>query len=86
LLRAQLEFGNKWSEIAKKLQGRGENSVKNRYNMLHKKYRDEIKMSYTRDMDHALQAMNGKQADDNEWVVSVLEEKRKKRISIALME
>lgn len=37
LLRLHKEFGNKWSEIAKKIPGRNENSVKNRFNSLVKK-------------------------------------------------
>lgn len=34
LIQAQKEMGNKWSEIAKKLGGRPENAVKNRFNSL----------------------------------------------------
>ena len=37
ILRKQLEFGNKWSEIAKCLQGRNENQVKNRWKSLNKR-------------------------------------------------
>jgi hypothetical protein len=34
LLKLQSQIGNRWSEIAKSLNGRGENSVKNRYHSL----------------------------------------------------
>jgi Myb-like DNA-binding domain len=34
LLESQLQIGNKWSEIAKKMEGRTENSVKNRWKSL----------------------------------------------------
>ena len=37
LLEMQLKFGNKWSEVAKGLSGRNENSVKNRWNSMVKK-------------------------------------------------
>ena len=33
------EFGKKWSEIARKLHGRTENGVKNRFNSMMKKMR-----------------------------------------------
>jgi hypothetical protein len=39
LLRKQI--GNRWSEIVKQLAGRTENSVKNRFNCLFKKVKDE---------------------------------------------
>ena len=37
IIRKQLDIGNKWSEIAKYLQGRTENQVKNRWKSLKKK-------------------------------------------------
>ena len=43
IVRKQLEVGNKWSEIAKCLQGRTENQVKNRWKSLKKKEEKMIK-------------------------------------------
>mmetsp|Transcript_17984 Transcript_17984/g.13007 ORF Transcript_17984/g.13007 Transcript_17984/m.13007 type:complete len:104 (-) Transcript_17984:1447-1758(-) len=40
LLKRQ-QIGNRWSEIVKLLPGRTENSVKNRFNCLYKKIREE---------------------------------------------
>ena len=40
ILRKQI--GNRWSEIVKHLPGRTENSVKNRFNCLFKKVKDEL--------------------------------------------
>lgn len=42
LLNLYLELGRKWSEIAKRLCDRTENSVKNRWNSLLKKYKSEL--------------------------------------------
>jgi myb proto-oncogene protein len=36
LLETRLSLGNKWSEIRKRLPGRTENNVKNRFNMMFK--------------------------------------------------
>ena len=36
-----MRIGNKWSEIVKDLPGRTENSVKNRFNCMFKKIREE---------------------------------------------
>jgi hypothetical protein len=40
ILEKRLKIGNKWSEIVKELQGRTENNVKNRFNMLYKSMKD----------------------------------------------
>jgi len=40
ILEKRLKIGNKWSEIVKELQGRTENNVKNRFNMLFKSMKD----------------------------------------------
>lgn len=42
LLTLYLELGRKWSEIAKKFGNRTENSVKNRWNSMLKKYKTEV--------------------------------------------
>jgi len=41
LLMKQQKKGKKWAEIAKEMEGRTENQVKNRFNALIKKIREE---------------------------------------------
>lgn len=41
ILKEQLELGNKWSVISKKLKGRTENAVKNRWNCLIKSQKND---------------------------------------------
>ena len=40
ILEKRLNIGNKWSEIIKDMQGRTENNVKNRFNMMYKTKKD----------------------------------------------
>ena len=42
ILEARIKVGNKWSEIVKTMPGRTENSIKNRFNCLFKKAREEM--------------------------------------------
>ena len=42
LLEKRQEVGNRWSEIVKLLSGRTENSVKNRFNCLFKKMKEDF--------------------------------------------
>ena len=41
ILQLRKQIGNRWSEIVKHLPGRTENSVKNRFNCMFKKIKDE---------------------------------------------
>lgn len=41
ILELRMKIGNKWSEIVKDLPGRTENSVKNRFNCMFKKIKEE---------------------------------------------
>lgn len=41
ILQFRQKIGNRWSEIVKKLPGRTENSVKNRFNCMFKKIKEE---------------------------------------------
>ena len=41
LLETRLSLGNKWSEIRKRLPGRTENNVKNRFNLMFKIVKEE---------------------------------------------
>jgi hypothetical protein len=75
MLRAQLELGNHWNEIAKRLRGRGENAVKNRFHILLKKYRDETCAVPNASLDAALHAVTDKDKDDKAWVHAVIQEK-----------
>lgn len=78
LLHAQLDCGNKWVEIAKRLKGRGENSIKNRYNTLHKKYLDENRTVTIENINTALEAMTKNKYEDSNWINKLLEQKQKK--------
>ena len=40
ILEKRLNIGNKWSEIIKDMEGRTENNVKNRFNMMYKTMKD----------------------------------------------
>ncbi|CAG9321295.1 unnamed protein product [Blepharisma stoltei] len=46
LLQLKEQYGNRWSLISKGLQGRNENSVKNRWNCLIKRARQDPEMQY----------------------------------------
>lgn len=41
LLRLQNDIGNKWAEISKHIEGRTENQVKNRFNSMIKKIKED---------------------------------------------
>jgi len=41
LLETRLSLGNKWSKIRKRLPGRTENNVKNRFNIMFKMVKEE---------------------------------------------
>lgn len=77
LLQAQLDNGNKWSEIVKQLKGRSENSVKNRYNILRKKCMDSKNESSGINVSDALKSMNEK-TNEKEHIFKLLEEKKAK--------
>lgn len=77
LLETQLECGNRWSEIAKRLPGRSENAVKNRFNILYKKYREDVK--YTEDVQEALNSVSVVKANETDWIRKLIEEKKKKQ-------
>jgi myb proto-oncogene protein len=42
ILEFRLKIGNKWSEMVKALPGRTENRIKNRFNCMFKKAREEV--------------------------------------------
>jgi hypothetical protein len=80
LLEAELKYGKKWVEIKKKLKGRSENSIKNRYNTLYKKYLDKNKIPNVEDVNEALQAVTKDKVDGREWVRTLIEQKKSKCI------
>lgn len=75
LLQAQLDFGNKWNQISMKLSGRSENSVKNRFNILYKKYGIKHKTLDARDVSEALNAVNEEKKADTDWIHKLIEDK-----------
>ena len=78
LLDAHVKHGNKWKEITRLLQGRSENAVKNRYNILYKKHRDEMPQSKLNNVSLALQAVSEVKKDDTEWIQRIIAEKKEK--------
>jgi len=69
-------YGNKWKDIAKMLKGRSENAVKNRFNILYKKFRGIPENLQVQDVEHALQAVTEEKKDDKEWVDKAIAEKK----------
>ncbi len=74
LLEAHIKAGNKWKDIAKFLPGRSENSIKNRYNTLSKRYRDRTSKTTLGDVNQALQAVTGAKKDDSAWAEKLIRE------------
>jgi hypothetical protein len=66
---------NKWSEIAKFLSGRSENAVKNRFNILLKRYKQEAAAGKVTELDKALQAITEPIKDDLEWIRNLIQKR-----------
>lgn len=64
LLKEFLVKGKKWSEIAKKLPGRTENSVKNRWVSLLKKYKSEMTLEAIR--------MSEEFKEEDSWNIQII--------------
>lgn len=60
--------------------GRSENAVKNRYNILYKKYRGDI--SYTDNVSEALTTAAKEKSENNDWIKEVILEKKAKLLKI----
>jgi len=60
LLELRQKIGNRWSEIVKLLPGRTENSVKNRFNCMFKKIREEkLEQNRNQSIQDALKKIEG---------------------------
>jgi hypothetical protein len=55
ILVKRLNIGNKWSEIIKDMQGRTENNVKNRFNMMYKTMKDSCISNLTHESVFVMQ-------------------------------
>jgi len=76
LLQGKLDVGNKWSSIAKKLPGRCENAVKNRYALLYKKYNESHKTDGIKDITLALDVVNKDQKiESDDWIKKAIADK-----------
>ena len=73
---AYLKHKNKWSEIAKIVLGRSENAVKNRFNILLKKYKQGAAAGKITELGMALQAIADTEKDDVEWIHKLIELKK----------
>lgn len=78
MLQSQLEFGNKWNKISKRLTGRCENSVKNHFNTLYKKFGIDHKTHGVKNVNEALNVVNEEKKTDQYWISKLIEEKQKK--------
>lgn len=59
ILKLRKDIGNRWSEIVKLLAGRTENSVKNRFNCMYKKVKDDkLQKLQDQNMNEALHKIN----------------------------
>lgn len=70
-------MGNKWAEIAKTISGRTENQVKNRFNAMIKKIREEKTFGQQKktDISHALTSLdqtNLKDEYEGAWVEELI--------------
>ena len=88
LLEKQKQIGNQWAQIAKEIPGRTENQVKNRFNSMLKKIREEktFKSEVKAGVHEALQQID--QTTDNkiqleeQWIDELIE---RKKIDVANM-
>ena len=78
MLEAQKKYGNKWSDIAKLLNGRPENSVKNRFNCLCKKEKEELikKSTANGNLNDALQKAVNNEGEDRNWLDLLINKKK----------
>jgi len=80
ILKKRKQIGNRWSEIVKSLPGRTENNVKNRFNCLYKKVKDEMILklqnsSTTQDAISRMNEVNQEKAEgfiDEDEVIDIL--------------
>jgi len=80
LLLKQKAMGNKWAEIAKEIEGRTENQVKNRFNSLIKKIKEEKTYSANkkRDIKEALTSIQEERKEGEvDFIEELIERKRK---------
>ncbi len=77
LLSAFLEHRNKWSDIGRLLNGRSENAVKNRFNILMKRHKQDGRTGQPTELGKALQAISTSIQDDVCWIVPLIEAKKR---------
>jgi len=72
LLETHLELGKRWAEIAKRLKNRTENAVKNRWNSLIKKYKNEFGLdsdAMSTSSNHSNNSMNDLEKKISELII-----------------
>ena len=75
LLKTELELGRRWSEIARRLKGRSENAVKNRFNALYKKYHDRSGKLALQDVSQALKTVGEQPSQNTDWALQLIAQK-----------
>ena len=84
LLKRQKEIGNQWAQIAKEIVGRTENQVKNRFNSMLKRIREEktFKVNMRTDIQEALLNLSNHEEEDNRveleelWLEEIIQRKK----------
>ncbi len=82
LLEKQKLIGNQWAQIAKEIPGRTENQVKNRFNSMLKKIREEktFKSNVKTDVQEALQNLENNDQNkgelEEEWIDELIQRKK----------
>jgi hypothetical protein len=89
LLEKQQIMGNKWAEISKEIPGRTENQVKNRFNSLLKKLREEktFQTNQKESIDHAIRSIKTTthvkdESNDVNWVQELILMKKREIIQM----
>ena len=77
-MEKRIEIGNKWAEIIKSMEGRTENNIKNRFNMLLKNMKDEAlrKLNYSNIKEAKKRGVKPEDLDENILIEELIRRKK----------
>lgn len=77
-MEKRIEIGNKWAEIIKSMEGRTENNIKNRFNMLLKNMKDEAlrKLNYSNIKEAKKRGVKPEDLDENVLIEELIRRKK----------